>query len=139
MSHVHMAILLGIALLLALLIAWFQTRRLSRPDLTLERWREGVSAGWRPTQILNVTIAETGERLLLGAIDCPTHACAQGGASWRGQSMLDLYGAGRRRRACPRRFPGSRRCRGRPTATPAITWPTAVTMTTSASSPPSNG
>ncbi|HEY2902107.1 MAG TPA: hypothetical protein VGL59_16110 [Polyangia bacterium] len=70
-------------------------RRLSRPDLTLEHWREGVSAGWRPTQIFNVTIAETGERLLLGPIDCPTHACAQGGASWRGQSMLDLYGAGR--------------------------------------------
>ncbi|HXI59085.1 MAG TPA: hypothetical protein VNO55_23620 [Polyangia bacterium] len=69
-------------------------RRLSRPNLTLGDWRVGVKEGWRPTQIFNVTIAETGERLLLGPIDCPTRACTRGGDSWRGQSLLDLYGVG---------------------------------------------
>jgi hypothetical protein len=69
-------------------------RWLTRPDVTLGGWRAGVQEGWRPTQIFNVTIAETGERLLLGPIDCPTRACVANGVSWRGSSLPDLYGPG---------------------------------------------
>jgi hypothetical protein len=71
----------------ALELSW--GRRLSSPDLRLSDWRVGVEEGWRPAQIFNVTIAETGERMLLGTVDCPTAAC-QG--TWRGQSLPDLYG-----------------------------------------------
>jgi hypothetical protein len=69
-------------------------RFLSKPAVTLSDWRAGVEAGWRPTQVFNVTIAETGERMLLSPIDCPTLACGGPGPFWRGKSTLDLYGPG---------------------------------------------
>jgi hypothetical protein len=64
------------------------------PRPTLGSWRKGIEEGWRPTQIFNATIAETGERLLLSSIDCPTIACSQGDARWRARSFADLHANG---------------------------------------------
>jgi hypothetical protein len=61
---------------------------------TLGGWRKGVQDGWRPTHIFNVTIAETGEPLLLGPFDCPTGTCATPDTEWRAQSLSNLYGGG---------------------------------------------
>jgi hypothetical protein len=60
----------------------------------LNTWRAGVAAGWLPTQIFNATIAETGERLLLTPIDCPTMACGKDEARWRARSFPDLKAKG---------------------------------------------
>lgn len=40
-------------------------RFLSSPEVTLGSWGDGIAEGWRPAQIFNATITETGERFLL--------------------------------------------------------------------------
>jgi hypothetical protein len=67
-------------------------RWLSPPEVTLADWRRGVEQGWRPTHIFNVTIAETGEHLILGPFDCPSRSCAGNNGEWRAQSLPGLYG-----------------------------------------------
>lgn len=48
-------------------------------DQNLSEWRVGVKEGWRPSVIFNATIAETGERLLIGTSDicATTRECAE--------------------------------------------------------------
>ena len=62
---------------------------------TLASWRLGVAEGWRPTQIFNATIAETGERLVLSPVAFPMAACARGSSAtpWRARSLDELYQA----------------------------------------------
>ena len=40
---------------------------------TLEDWSQGVVEGWRPVQLFNVTVQETGQRLVLGPAVFPRH------------------------------------------------------------------
>ena len=52
-----------------------QAKKTCSLDVKLSSWRAGVRAGWRPANIFNATIAETGERLLIGTTDiCATDA-----------------------------------------------------------------
>jgi hypothetical protein len=56
--------------------AWAQERRwesslggpAGSPTPTLASWSAGVGVGWRPVQIFNVTLEETGERMLLAPV-----------------------------------------------------------------------
>lgn len=44
---------------------------LGDPTRTLGDWSEGVSAGWRPIQLMNATLQETGERLVIAPVKMP--------------------------------------------------------------------
>ena len=37
--------------------------------VTMNSWRKGIMAGWRPVVAFNATIAETGEQLIISPID----------------------------------------------------------------------
>ncbi len=45
------------------------SRYLADPKATLSGWAEGVREGWRPLQIFNATVQESGERLCLAPAD----------------------------------------------------------------------
>ena len=74
--------------------AWAQEQRWKRfladEQVTLAGWRAGIMAGWRPTQIFNATITESGERLLLTPVD-PPGAGADGEAAWRARTFGEIY------------------------------------------------
>jgi len=65
-------------------------KQLRHPDATLRSFRSDVARGIRPAQVFNATIAETGERLLLSTLDCPTASCGLGASLWRAQTLRDM-------------------------------------------------
>lgn len=43
--------------------------RLRHPNETLDSWRKGIREGWRPIQVFNSTLVESGDRLLMSPLD----------------------------------------------------------------------
>lgn len=58
-------------------------------DHRMSGWRDGLSAGWRPPQVFNATLVESGERLSISPVRLTDPDSAPRGA----RNFLDLYGA----------------------------------------------
>ena len=75
--------------------AWAQEERwksfLEHPSKKLSEWRTGIIKGWRPVQIFNATITETGERFLITPIDIPPAKTHERGEPWGAHSFRELY------------------------------------------------
>jgi hypothetical protein len=52
----------------------------------LAEWREDVKAGWRPANIFNATISDTGQRFTMATTDLPKSSVATGS-----QSFIEAY------------------------------------------------
>ncbi|MEW6127387.1 MAG: patatin-like phospholipase family protein [Acidobacteriota bacterium] len=54
--------------------AWKKNCDTAKCDLSkcLSEWREGVNAGWRPANIFNATVADTGQRFLMATTKVPS-------------------------------------------------------------------
>ena len=124
--------------------SWDQ--QLAAPGRRMSDWCDAVREGKLPPAILNATIIETGEPLLLGPLAAPV---GRGSRAGRG-APCPTTSASRRQPGCRRRFPGSRpwRERGARSRMPngtrlarwaTCTWETAASTTTPASCPRSAG